>query len=209
MADPLFAAARALFAVARAPGRVPLEVARRRRAPAIGSEERTLHHTRSRHSTLPDEFSIQIDIGPDCRAYLEVGRVDHSKRDIALASRRPGRRGDAADLTLAIGGRVQQRVVRRLVARDVQADEKAAQAPRPLREERAPPVEMALLEVDQPCEPELQGRAIAPRSDGLLGGHEIDVWAQEPRLDARDVERLRADGPDAARAAGLHERVPY
>src|ERR1700722_18358800 len=205
MADPPFAAARALFAVARAPGRIPLEISRRRRAPAIGSEKRTLHHRRSRHSTLPDEFPIQIDVSPDCRAYLEVGRVDHSKRDIALASRRPGRRGDAADLALAVGGRVKERVVRRLVARDVQADEKPATSPRPLREERAPPVEMALLEVDQPCEPELQGRAIAPGADGLLGGDEIDVRAQEPRLDARDVERLRADGPDAARAASLHE----
>ena len=30
----------------------------------------------------------------------------------------------------------------------------------------------------------------------------------EARLDARDVQRLRADGADAARAAGRHQRVP-
>src|SRR5208282_2204593 len=64
-----------------------LELRRRRCPAAVGSEERTLHHLCTRHSTLPHEFSVQIDVRPDRRSRPEIRRIDHSKRDIALASR--------------------------------------------------------------------------------------------------------------------------
>ncbi len=98
-----------------------LKLRRRRRAAALRREKWTLDDLRSRHSTLPYEFAVQIDFRPDRRADLEMRRIDHSKGDVALASRRPNRRGDAADFALAAVVGVQQRIVRRLVAGDVQA----------------------------------------------------------------------------------------
>ena len=201
MADPLFAAARALFAVATAPGRVPLEVRRRRRAPPLGREERTLHHRRSRHATLPDEFSIQIDVRPDRRAYLEVRRIDHGKRDIALAGRRPDRRGDAADLALAVGGRVQERIVRRLVAGDVQPDEKpAGPRARSARSARRP-VKWPFLKSTSHASPSSSGERSRPVRMVCSAETKSTCGHQEPRLDARDV-RAPASRSAGCRASG-------
>ncbi len=78
-----------------------LKVRRRRCAAPLRREEWPLHDPRSRHATLPHEFSVQVDLRPDRRTHPEIRRIDHSKRDVALASRRPDRRGHAADFPLA------------------------------------------------------------------------------------------------------------
>src|SRR5579859_2214820 len=147
-----------------------LELGRRSRAAPGRRKKRPLHHLGSRHSALPYEFAVEIDIRPDRRARPEVRCIDHSKRDVALASRRPRRRGDAADLTPAVRARVQQRMVRRLVSGDVESHQPPPRAPPPLREKRAPAVEMSLVKIDQPCKAQLQRRAIAAGSQRMLRG---------------------------------------
>src|SRR5580698_408568 len=78
-----------------------LEVARRRGAPAIRREKRPLHDLRAAHASFPDQLAIQVDVSPDGATHGEVRCIDHSKRDVALASRRPSRGSDAPDLALA------------------------------------------------------------------------------------------------------------
>ena len=79
-----------------------LKVRRRRRAASVRCEEWPLHDPRSRHSTLPHQFPVQVDVRPDRRTHPEIRRIDHSKRDVALASRRPHGRAHAADFALAL-----------------------------------------------------------------------------------------------------------
>src|ERR1700675_3595791 len=79
-----------------------LKSGRRSGAAPARREERTLDPLGTRHSALPYQFAVQIDIRPDRRARPEVRCIDHSKGDVALASRRPRRRGDAADFPLAV-----------------------------------------------------------------------------------------------------------
>ena len=92
---------------------------------------------------------------------------------------------------------VQQRIVGRLVARDVEPHQLAPRAARPLGEQRAPSVEVTLVEIDQPGKAQFERRTIAAGADGLFRGHEVHVRHQEARLDARDIEGLRSDGPNA------------
>ena len=136
-------------------------------------------------------------------------RIDHSKRDVAFASRRPGCRCHEADLVLAGALRVQQRIMSRLVALNVQPHEPTAYPAPALLQERAPSGEVALVKIHQPGKPELQRRPLASDPDRTLGRKEVDLRGNEARLDACDVQRLRADGADAARAAGHHQSVPY
>ncbi len=114
-------------------------------------KEGTFDDLRSRHPTLPYEFPVQVDFRPNRRADLEMRRIDDSKGDVALASRRPDRRGDAADFPLAAVVGVQQRIVRGFVAGDVEADELAPRAALLLGEQRAPAGEMPLVEIHQPA----------------------------------------------------------
>src|SRR5277367_144737 len=78
-----------------------LEVARRRGAAPLRREERSFHDLSAAHTPLPNQLAIQVDISPDGGAHREIRGIDHSKGDVALASRRPGRGVDAADLALA------------------------------------------------------------------------------------------------------------
>ncbi len=78
-----------------------LELRRRRRAAPFRREKRTLDDLRSRHPTFPYQFTVQVDFRPHRRADLEVRRIDHSKGDVALASRRPNRGGDGCRSPLA------------------------------------------------------------------------------------------------------------
>src|ERR1700761_4669168 len=115
-----------------------LEIARRRGAAPVRREKRPLHDLRPAHPSFPDELSIQVDISPDGAAHREIRGIDHSKRDVALASRRPGGRSDAPDLALARFLGIEQRVVRRLAAIDVEPHQPPARTPVALGEQRAP-----------------------------------------------------------------------
>src|SRR5271169_1388654 len=115
-----------------------LEFSRRRRASSLRGKERTLDHLRSRHSTLPNEFPAQVDFSPNGRADLKMRRIDHSKADVALASRRPDCRADVADLPFSAIILVQQRIVRGFVAGDIQADQLALRPALPRGEQRTP-----------------------------------------------------------------------
>ena len=119
----------------------------------------------------------------------------------------------AAELTLptwhlARALRVQQRVVRRLVALDVEADEPPPRPARPLGEQRPPPGEVSLAEIDEPCETEFQRRALAADVQGMRRGYEVGVWQDETGLDAGEIQGPRAHGPHGAGAPDLHQRVP-
>src|SRR5271170_2132423 len=85
-------------ATIRAP---PLKLRGRGRATALRCEKGSLDDLRSRHPTLPYEFTVQVDFRPNRRAGLEMRCIDDSKGDIALASRRPYRGRDAADFAFA------------------------------------------------------------------------------------------------------------
>src|SRR5260370_15248670 len=154
---------------------------------------------------LPYEFTVQVDFRPDGRADLKMRCIDDSKRDIALASRRPSRGGDAADLAFAAVVGVKKRVMGRLVAGDIQADEPATRTLSALGQQRTPPREMPFVEIHQPPEAELERRAVAPGANRVFGRYEIDIGQKEPCLDARSVQGLRADRADAARAPRLHK----
>src|SRR6202790_3407080 len=133
----------------------PLELRRRRRTTPVRREERTFDDLRSRHPTLPYEFTVQVDFRPDRRADPEMRRIDHSKGDITLASRRPYRGRDAPDIAFAAVIGVEKRVVCGLVAGDIQADESAARTLRSFGQQRTPPREMPLVEIHQPTTPQL------------------------------------------------------
>ena len=105
--------------------------------------------------------------------------------------------------------RIQKRVVRGLIALDIKAHEPPPRAAVLLRDECAPSGEMALLEVNEPTEPQLERRSGPSGMHGALGGDEIDIRHDEARLDTRNVQSLRTDWPNAARAPRCHETVPY
>lgn len=64
-------------------------------------------------------------------------------------------------------------------------------------EDGATAVEMRLFGIDHEAEADLVGHADAIGPKGMLGGDEIGVGDDQPRLDARTVERGVADGADA------------
>jgi len=99
--------------------------------------------------------------------------IDHGKRNIALASRRPYRGRDAADFAFAAVVGVEQRIVRRFVAGDIQAHQLTPRPALPFCNERATAGEMALVEIDQPGKTQLQRRAIAAGANGMFRGYEI------------------------------------
>src|SRR5580698_5301933 len=96
-----------------------LELARRRRATAARCEKRTLDDHGSRHTALPDQFTVHINFRPDDGPGLKVRCIDHSKCDIALASGRPRRRADAANFLITFRVGIEKGIVRRLVTLDV------------------------------------------------------------------------------------------
>src|ERR1700733_3055694 len=152
-----------------------LEVARRRGAPAIRGEKRPFHNPRAAHAPFPEELSIQVDISPDGAAHREIRCIDHSKRDVALASRRPSRGGDAPDLALAGLLGIEQRIVRGLVAVDIEPHQPPARTRGTLGEQRTPAIEVTFVEVDDPLEAELERRALAADTRRLLGRQEVHL----------------------------------
>src|SRR5258708_23891030 len=98
------------------------------RAAALGSKKRALDNARPCHAALPYKLAIQINLGPDTESGLEMRCVHHGKRNITLRRGRPRRRCDAADLALPRRIGIQQGVVRRLVAFDIEADQQAARS---------------------------------------------------------------------------------
>src|ERR1700690_2977519 len=98
---------------------IRLEVGRRRRRTARRRKESPLDDARLRHAPLPLKFAIQVNFHPDRRSQREMRRLDHSKSYVALASRRPNRRGHVADFTLARARAIHERIMRRFVAGDV------------------------------------------------------------------------------------------
>src|SRR5271166_1944886 len=131
---------------------IRLKVGRRRRRTARRRKECPLDNPRLRHAPLPTKFAIQVNLHPDGRSQREVRRLDHSKSDVALASRRPHRGSHVADLPLAGVFRIHERIMRRFVAVDVEADQLAPRSGLALRQQRAPAREMALVEIKQPSE---------------------------------------------------------
>ena len=69
-------------------------------------------------------------------------------------------------------------------------------------------MKFGLLEIDQPPEVELERRARAIEADRLIGRQEIHVRLHEARLDARDLQRMRAHRADAVDRALVEQRVP-
>ena len=170
-----------------------LELRRRRRAPALGRKEGTLDHLRARHATLPDEFPIQIDFRPDARADFKCGASTIARAMLRLQV------GDQiAEVTLPISRLpLLSAYSSALCAGLLPAMSRPTSwrcGPRCFSvEQRAPAGEMSLVEVHQPASPSSSGERSRADANGVLGRHEVDVRAQEAGLDARNVERLRAD----------------
>src|SRR5271165_3634736 len=169
---------------------IRLEVGRRRRRTARRQKESPLDNPRLRHAPLPSKFAIQVNLHPHRRSQREMGRSDHSKSNVALASRRPYCRGHVADFALARALGIHERIMRRFVAGDVEAHELAARAALPLGEQGAPAGKVTLVEVHEPSEAEFERRAVAARANGLFRGEKIDMWADESGLDTCNIERL-------------------
>src|SRR6516164_8912625 len=136
------------------------EVSGRGRAPARGREEWPLDHLRCDHAALPHQLAVEIDVSPQRRADSAVRRLDDGEREVALAGRRPGRRGDTARLAPPRARGIQQRVVGGLVAGYVEPDECAAWPARAFGQQRTAAGEVTLGEVDEPREPELERGAL-------------------------------------------------
>jgi hypothetical protein len=66
---------------------VPLMVSRWCRLAPLGRKEWAFYDTRADHATLPYELAVQIDVGPNGAADLEVRGVDHRKGNITLSRR--------------------------------------------------------------------------------------------------------------------------
>src|SRR5579863_587872 len=132
------------------------EIRRRCGAAARRSKERALYHPCPHHPPLPYQLAVEIDLGPQLRTDAEVRGLHHRQRQVALAGRRPGRRGDAARLAPAAAVDVQQRVVRRLVALDIEPHQTALRTALMLREQGPSPGEVTLFEVNQPRESQLE-----------------------------------------------------
>ena len=59
------------------------------------------------------------------------------------------------------------------------------------------PDEIALVEADQPTEPDLAGRVVLLGVHGVAGGRVVDLEEDEPGLQPHDVEREHPGRPDA------------
>ena len=158
-----------------------LKLRRRRRAAPLRRKERPLHDLRSRHSTLPHEFSIQIDVRPEVEPIWKYGAST-----IASAMLRLQVGDHMAELTLPISrlpfsAAYSSALCAGLLPAMSRPTKLPAWPSELLGEQRAAAREVSLLEVDQPAEPELQRRAVAAGANGLFGGHEIDVRTQEAR----------------------------
>src|SRR6185437_5924421 len=184
------------------------EVSRRQRAAPRRCKEGPLDYSRPHHAPLPRELPVEIDIGPYPAPRLKVRRIHHGKGDVALAGGRPRGRRDAADLPAPGTPGIDERVVRGLGAFDIEPNEPAPRRPSVLLEERTPPGEMPLAEIDTPAEAQLERRARGSIAQRVRTGDEIDIGKEEACLDPRDVECARAYGSDRADAPSLHQRIP-
>ena len=113
------------------------------------------------HAPFPNQLAVQVNFRPYGVAHGEMRRVDHRQGDVALAGRRPDGGGDGADLCLAGMVGIDQRVVGRLVALDIQPDQAPSGAALFFRQQSTAAVEMALVEIDQPTQTQFQRRSIA------------------------------------------------
>src|SRR5688572_991502 len=182
------------------------EVRGGRRALARRVPERGLGHAAARHHAVPFELALVVDLRIELVARASPGHVHGGEGDVLLCRGRPFRRGDGADDVLVLVVDVGR--ARRLVALDVEPHEPVARALLLLLEERATAVETGLAEVHEAPEVELERRARAVRHDRLVGRVEIHLGLDEPRLDARDLERVRAHRADAVDPALVEQRVP-
>ncbi len=74
--------------------------------------------------------------------------------------------------------------------------------------EREAPDEVALVEVDEPPEPDLERRVVLLRVHGVAGRRVVDLEQDEAGLEPDDVEGEHPGRPDAVGRAGGHQRVP-
>ncbi len=70
------------------------------------------------------------------------------------------------------------------------------------------PVKWPLPKSTSQPSPSSNGERALPTRECPFGGDEVDVRRQEAGLDPRQVQRARADRPDAARPAVRHQRIP-
>ncbi len=99
-------------------------------------------------------------------------------------------------------------MMRRLVALDIELDEAPFRAFASFFCQRAPAVEVRLLEVDEPAQAELERRSRPAGTCGRFGWLKISQGHQVTRFDACLVEGVRADGPHVVMLAGLKQRIP-
>src|SRR5688572_18900707 len=182
------------------------EVQGGRRALARRVPERGLDDAAAGHHAVPLQLALVVDLGPELVLRPAPGHVHRRVGDVLLRGRRPLRGGDGPYDVLVLVVDVGR--ARRLVALDVELDEAIARALPLLLEQRAAPVEAGLAEVHEPAEVELERRARAVRHDRLVGGMEVHLRLDEARLDAGDLERVRAHRAYAVDLALAEERVP-
>src|SRR3569833_4105452 len=133
-----------------------LIVSRRGRFSPVRREEWALNDTCANHAAFPHQFAVQVYVRPDGAADRKMRRVDHCKRNITLACRRPCSRCNTADFLPPSPVALQQRVMRWLVAIDVQSNELSRWPASLLFHQCTTAGEIRLMEVDEPFEPQLQ-----------------------------------------------------
>src|SRR5688572_8076051 len=182
------------------------EVRGGRRALARRIPERLLGHVAASHDLVPLQLALVVDLGPELVARPAPGHVQRRVGDVLLRRRRPLRGRDGADDVLVLVVDVGRACG--FVALDVEFHEAESRALLLLVEKRAASVEAGLREIHQPAEVEFERRARTVGHDRLVGRVEIHLGREEPRLDARDLEGMRAHRADAMDPALVEQRVP-
>ena len=105
----------------------------------------------------PAQFPAVVDFGAQLILRAAPRHLQRGERHVALGGGAPGGGGGVADRLAALVE--DEGIRRRLVAFHVQAHEAEARALRPLPQQGAAPGEVALVEIHQPAQAQLEGRA--------------------------------------------------
>ena len=101
-------------------------------------------------------FTLVVDFYVKLVTNLSMGRPNCADRDVLFANRRPHSRGDETDFLATTFLRVDVRIVGFLVAFDVQFHQAPVRAFALFFSERTTPIEIRLLEVNEPVETQLK-----------------------------------------------------
>ena len=117
----------------------------------------------------------------------------------------PGGGGDSANLVATTENKG---VVGRLVALYIEHGKAIARTLGVLAQQGPAAVEHRLVQIHQPRQPQLEGRARTTSAHHRFRRHEIHSGLEETRLDTRQVQRVGTEGLEQKGPARLEQAVP-